>query len=161
MSSTTIFINTPLTMRQRWRWGWSSWRGAGRASSVACLTRSLATFSAGAEALLSPHTLPSPDSFSESQWEQSLQTRCGPIVLRITHKNNKQKSIFHWPTMSCPLWSLPSSTAFSHSTCCGFASGLSLLLLQALNYDTWSSTVLNILPQPPLSLSLCFPSFRS
>lgn len=105
MSSTTIFINTPLTMWQKWRWEWSSWRGVGRASSFGMSDMLSSHLLRGAEALLSPHTLASPNSFSESQLEQCLQTRCGPIVLRITHKNNKQKSIFHWP---------PSFTSFLH-----------------------------------------------
>lgn len=130
-----LYQHTP-TMWQRWRWGWSSWRGVGRAVSFGMSDMLSSHLLRGAEALRSPHTLPSPSSFSESQLKQSLQTRCGPIVLRITHKNIKQKSIFHWPTVSCPLWSLPSSTAFSHSTCCGFASGLSLLFLQTPNYGT-------------------------
>lgn len=40
-------------------------------------------------------------------WNDLSKTRCFPIVLRITHKNNKQRSVFHWPTGSCPLSSLP------------------------------------------------------
>ena len=66
MSSTTIFINTPLTMRQRWRWERSSWRGVGRASSFGMSDMLSSHLLRGAEALLSPHTLPSPNSFSES-----------------------------------------------------------------------------------------------
>lgn len=95
MSSTTIFINTPYPCGRGGGGGGPHGEEREGLAPSACLTRSPATFSAGAEALLSPHTLPSPDSFSESQWEQSLQTRCGPIVLRRTHKNNKEKSIFH------------------------------------------------------------------
>lgn len=40
-------------------------------------------------------------------WDDLSQTRCFPIVLRITHKNNKQRSIFYWPTRSCPVLSPP------------------------------------------------------
>lgn len=96
-----------------------------------------------------PQMHPCPfNPFSKLSWNNLPKTRCFPIVLKITHKNNKQEGIFHWP----------SSTALSHTILCDPAFWL------PCRPPAWH-VVSHCLepPSPPLTLCLliCSLSFRS